>query len=234
MVKCPVCEENLPDPVLPSCYQCGWDFQHDITLVSALHEIPEKVRMEYIQRVSIAKRNWNERIEAIKRQTVPPEQEAEQKPIVTVEELKWGELLQRDPFETLEEFRQRLESRKQYLESRNPYPAGEARLLREEYDIETGRFPLQVTLAGWMERFSLPDKKYHITAERDLAREIYQAGEVHPLQARLVVRGKKLRLLEVNLHTPAALLPVENFIVAHSSSLLSGHEDSVESVAFSP
>ncbi len=58
---CPVCNFNLSDPLPPFCDQCGWDFKHDITLVPSIHEIPENIRSEYIQRLSIARRVWNER-----------------------------------------------------------------------------------------------------------------------------------------------------------------------------
>ena len=60
MANCPVCEKELPGPLPPSCEQCGWDLESDITLNVWVTEIPEQTRNRYTQRLAIAKRNWQE------------------------------------------------------------------------------------------------------------------------------------------------------------------------------
>jgi len=66
--QCPVCENNLPDPLPPFCEQCAWDLENDLTLVPTMHKIPEEVQRIYVQRLAIAKRVWSEKIEAIRKQ----------------------------------------------------------------------------------------------------------------------------------------------------------------------
>ena len=63
MGKCPVCEASIAEPVPSYCERCGWDLANDITLVTSVHEIPEKVRSDYLARVKIAKTNWSKQIE---------------------------------------------------------------------------------------------------------------------------------------------------------------------------
>ena len=80
--------------------------------------------------------------------------------------------LARDSFETVEEWAQRLESQL--------WIAGEARMLKDEYDIETGRFPLAwVKCEKWVRRLPLPLERYTLVLElsREAARTIYEDGD---------------------------------------------------------
>jgi len=63
MGKCPVCEASIAERMPPYCDRCSWDLANDITLLTSVHEIPEKVRSDYLARVKIAKANWSRQIE---------------------------------------------------------------------------------------------------------------------------------------------------------------------------
>ena len=67
MARCPVCEARIAEPVPPYCDRCGWDLANDITLVTSVHEIPEKVRSDYLARVKIARANWSRQRELEKK-----------------------------------------------------------------------------------------------------------------------------------------------------------------------
>ena len=69
MIQCPVCRTNMPTSVPVLCERCGWDLETDVTLVTSLHEIPEEVRKSYERRIEIARRNWNERVQALEKQS---------------------------------------------------------------------------------------------------------------------------------------------------------------------
>jgi len=78
MAECPVCGTSLLEPIPPVCEQCGWDLGNDITLVTSGHEIPQGITKNYQKRVEIAKRNWDERLQAIARQKELEKKLAEQ------------------------------------------------------------------------------------------------------------------------------------------------------------
>jgi len=79
----------------------------------------------------------------------------------------------RDPFETNEEFAERLSKRSWF--------AGSATLIKSGYDINTGKFPLELHYEPWVLPLSHADVS-HVIAPRDLARSIYEKGEKHPIQ----------------------------------------------------
>ena len=68
VIQCPVCRSDIPNSRLVVCERCGWDLETDVTLVISLHDIPEEVRKSYEMRVEIARRMWNERVQALERQ----------------------------------------------------------------------------------------------------------------------------------------------------------------------
>jgi len=78
MAQCPVCGIRIPEPITPFCGQCGWDLGNDITLMTSIGPIPERIRDDYQRRVEIARRNWNERLQAIARQKELEKKLAEQ------------------------------------------------------------------------------------------------------------------------------------------------------------
>lgn len=68
MQNCPVCDLRFKKPLPPFCPQCGWDLKNDLTIVPTIGNLPNSVVEEYRQRVKLARKNWNERVEFEKRQ----------------------------------------------------------------------------------------------------------------------------------------------------------------------
>lgn len=68
MQNCPVCNQKLPEPLLPFCPRCGWDLKNDLTLVPTVGDLPDSVVEEYRQRVALARKNWQERVAFEERQ----------------------------------------------------------------------------------------------------------------------------------------------------------------------
>jgi len=91
-------------------------------------------------------------------------------------------LLKRDPFETAQEFVARIEGQS--------YELGEAELLKDQYDIASHRFPIQVVkVAGWSvwAKESPEFRGAYIRLDRDAARALHGAGHRWPLLASLKV-----------------------------------------------
>ncbi len=216
MIKCPVCQSEVHKPVPPFCSRCSWDLKNDLTMGTFL-DLPDAVIEEYRQRVGIAVKNWNEKAELLKKQAEleeklrrmeaerkqkkvaesAPEPEAPKaagKPASKPSSAEYSEktavpLLKRDPFETLAEFEKR-------INEYPPVPAGMAELMKDEYDIQSGKFPLRVKWAEWMIK-ELPDSlqkndNLHVLAERDKARRIYEAGAKHCLFVCLKAFGERV------------------------------------------
>jgi len=227
--KCPICEIELPDPLPLFCSQCGWDLKNDLTLNIFL-DMPDSVIEEYKQRFAIARRNWNEKAEAVRekaelekrlkqleaamknRKTEPaPEKppKPESKPAPEkITNHDYSEktpvpALKRDPFETIDEFEKRIN---QYP----PVPAGTAELIKENYNITTGRFLLNVSWADWtknLEGFQqLSD--FYITAERDKARAIFEAGSKHCLFGGLKADKEYISVDAIELFALNHVIPV--------------------------
>ena len=168
---CPVCGHEQDQEKL-ECTCCGWDF-------SPLLGTPEQVEARQRERLDQAQAAWRQR-------RYNPELIPE---------------LERDPFETTEEFAARLAER--------PWYAGDFELRKAEYDIETGRFPLSIQLLQtWAKPWLDPAGSYSLNLPRDQARELYQRGATWPLYARLAVIGSKVSLSALVAVTPDGELPV--------------------------
>ncbi len=249
MKKCPVCEVKFTaKPISLFCEICGWDLDNDITMVSHLCEIPQECRKKYTARMKIAKAN-NKRYKLIEKQLIEFEQQhagwinktaddisvsskqtndkikGQKKNVLSEKELDNGDFLRRDPFETPEEFKERIE--------RLAFPAGNARLLKEEYDIQSGRFPLQVSWHKWLKPFDLPKEGLYIVVNRDMARSIYNSKKEYPLLVNLKVLGETTLPEKFKLDAFEQLLPV-SIIAFIKLFVLRGHEGEVNSVVFSP
>ena len=168
---CPVCGHEQDQEKL-ECTCCGWDF-------SPLLGTPDQVEARQRERIEQAQIAWRQR-------RYNPELIPE---------------LERDPFETTEEFAARLAER--------PWYAGDFELRKAEYDIETGRFPLSIQLLQtWAKPWLDPAGSYSLNLPRDQARELYQRGATWPLYARLAVIGSKVSLSALVAVTPDGELPV--------------------------
>ena len=110
--------------------------------------------------------------------------------------------LERDPFETPDEFAARLAER--------PWYVGDGELRKAEYDIESGRFPLSVQrLQTWTKSWVDPSGSYSLNLPRDQARDLYQLGATWPLYARLVVCETLVSLDSLGLMVLDREMPIE-------------------------
>lgn len=88
--------------------------------------------------------------------------------------------------------------------------SGGGELLKSEYDIETGCFPLGIrSPRPWANSLVDPDGSYSLHLPRDQARELYQRGVNWPLFARLAVNGSQVSLPALILVVPDGELLVE-------------------------
>jgi len=91
-------------------------------------------------------------------------------------------LLKRDPFETYQEFVERIKGQS--------FELGEAELLKDEYDLASHRFPIRVVkIADWS-LWAKESKEFrgaYIRLDRDAARALHGAGHRWPLMASLKV-----------------------------------------------
>ena len=171
-ITCPVCGFEQ-DRGTPDCTRCGWDF-------SPLLGAPEQVVALLRKRLDQARTAWWQR-------RYDPDLVPE---------------LERDPFETPDEFAARLTERLWYV--------GEGELLKAGYDIETGLFPLGIrSPKTWATPWVDPSLSYSLCLPRDQARRLYQCGAIWPICARLAVNGSQVSLTALVLVAPDGELPVE-------------------------
>jgi len=200
MAKCPVCEMRTENDNERLCLRCGWEFRH---VLGGMSREEEAV---YNRKLGICRGNW-QALQAGR--PGPPDTAEEKEPEPVSENALYSEKtpvpdLRRDPFETVEEFEARISRHK-------PVPAGKATLTKEKYDIETGRFPMEVSWEDWtrnVEGIPESDSDLHLIAERDLARAIYEASPVYSLFVRLRAVKKKVSVNGTELFTGNKALPV--------------------------
>ena len=120
--------------------------------------------------------------------------------------------LEHDPFETPDEFTARLAER--------PWYVGEGELLKAEYDIETGRFPLGIrSPRPWANPLVDPEGSFSLYLPRDQARELYQRGAKWPVYALLAVNGFQVSLADLVLLAPDCELPVETKVIGNHETM---------------
>lgn len=99
----------------------------------------------------------------------------------------------KDPFETCEEFNSR-------IKKIGLLNAGKARLIKEEYNIDTGEFPLEIEWFPWLvDKVFMDRDTYHISAERDFAKRIYKESEYYPVYIELDTIDKYVYVDKVSL-----------------------------------
>lgn len=145
-------------------------------------------------------------------------------------------LFGRDPFETREEFKQRLAHLFQY-----PLLVGHTTLTREWYDIQTQKFYLQVTWERWFEQLHFKINKIYLLLARQQAKYLCELEQIYPIYVRLrvvesvhetdypdvIIGVESIEIISVELqspvfhHTPPQLL-----------SSLQGHGNWARAVAF--
>jgi len=222
MAKCPVCEMQTENDNERLCLRCGWEFKY---ILGGMSQEEEAI---YNRKLEICRQNWHtlqalkNELQALKDQQKPPQANKPDPPDTTKQkeaepptESRPANALyseetpipdiRREPFETVEEFQERLSEHK-------PVPAGKATLIKEKYDIETGRFPIDVSWEDWTRNVrGIPgsDMDLYLIAERDLARAIYGAGPAYSLFVRLGAEGETVFAREPELSTGKGALPVK-------------------------
>jgi len=208
MAKCPVCEKRTENDNERLCPCCGWEFRY---IIGGLSREEEAV---YNRKLEISRQNW-QAIQAFKKQQKqqsrtdkpdPPDTAKKNEPAKALysEETPVPDL-RRDPFETAEEFQAR-------IGGHEPVPAGKATLIKEGYDIETSRFPVEVSWEDWTKSVNgVPDadRGPYVIADRDLARVIYEAGPAYRLFVRLRAAKEKVFVDRTELFTGDRALPVK-------------------------
>jgi len=213
MAKCPVCEKRTEDDNERLCPSCGWEFRYIIGNMSREEEAIYNMKLE------ICRRNW-QGFQALKkwqkqqtRADTPDQADTAEKEEPVAESGPENTLYSeetpapdfgRDPFEYSEEFEARMSGHK-------PVPAGKATLIKEKYDIETGRFPMEVSWADWtknVEGIPGSGSDLHVIAERDLARAVYEAGPAYSLFAKFKAEKEKVSVNAIELFTGNEALPV--------------------------
>jgi len=208
MAKCPVCEMQTENDNEKLCLRCGWEFKY---ILGGMSQEEEAI---YNRKLEICRQNW-QALQAFKKQKQPksdkpePPDTAKEKEPVTENTLYSEKTpvpdLTRDPFETVKEFQARISGHR-------PVPAGKATLIKEKYDIETGRFPMKVLWEDWTGNVGgMPDSNsdLHLIAERDLASAIYEVSSTYCLFLRLETEGEMVFAREPELSTEKGALPVK-------------------------
>lgn len=191
-MQCPVCKKNCAKSAT-FCARCAWAFRMYVGEAP-----PEEDR-----RLKIARRNWRIILTHLKSAAKPGKKNLSN-PSVTkksnqnIPESKYSPntpvpALQRDAFETVEAFHERITKHK-------PVLAGTAKLIKDRYDIDTGYFPLKIVLKKWAKPFERKGNETYIIADRDLAQAIYTSGPDHPVYAFLHAQGEKAVAQKIELY----------------------------------
>lgn len=99
-------------------------------------------------------------------------------------------VLERDPFETLDEFAAHLAERLWYV--------GDGELRKTGYNVENGFFPLCIqSPRTWALPLIGSNASFSLRLPRDQARDLYQRGATWPLYARLAVNGPRVSIADL-------------------------------------
>jgi len=194
IMKCPVCHSECPENS-PFCKICAWDFKIYIS------DISEQEKKIFIQKLQISQENWNA-LNLLKNQGRAKEKHSQKsshtttsntsfKPEATSHEKKSTDLeysdtttvpeLNRDPFETFEEFATR-------INNYPPVPAGKVKLIKKEFSFHIGEFPVEINWEEWTQKIKeLPSKKqsFCIHVSPEIAKKFYQSNESNTIFIKL-------------------------------------------------
>jgi len=241
-MKCPVCQtECVEDSQI--CIVCAWEFKIYVS------DISEQEKKLYQQKLEIAQKNWNElnilknkihlkekqnknasNTKIIKAQS----KQVANKPIVKkTTDLVYSEStkvpkLKRDPFETFEEFQDR-------IINHPPVPTGKVKLIKEEYSFKIGEFSLEIEWDEWFQNFdeltsdksnnrknnkSLKEEKFclhgppkeekfclHVPP--NISKELYQSNQLYTLFIKLTFKDDAPVLDTIELFWKNQAFPVE-------------------------
>jgi len=206
MKDCPVCEKNDISERETFCSQCRWKFIFWATSPSSAEQ--EK----YDKRIGVARKRWllTQKMQKIKR---AGSFQSEPEKIQLKREQNKYEIsrevpdFERDVFETLDEYQKR-------LEISLPVACGDAELIRDKYDIGSGRFPLKIRWYEWFKnsnkmRDAAKKDGYQLMVKRDTARSLYEANNVHPVFATFRVHAAHLVIERLDLVCGDSLFSVQ-------------------------
>jgi len=180
IMRCPVCNATCAEND-NTCQRCHWEFEIFISDISehtknAKHKKLRIAQQKWKKRVLLAKKKKKEQMVANQPQSSAPKtnhhQYSDKTPVPE---------LNRDPFETFEEFAER-------INNYPPIPAGKVKLIKKDYSFHIGEFPIQVTWDDWTKNIKgMPSIKqtFCIHVSPDLAQQLYQSNESHTLFIKL-------------------------------------------------
>ena len=182
-MKCPVCNTKCNDNK-QFCQICAWEFSIWVS------EISDEERNLYNQKLKIAQNNWQKlkqmakKLQALEQNPVKTTQQPKNQQPVKPASANPQDLLL-DPFETEDEYRSR-------IQNYGAIKAGTAKLIKEKYDIKTGKFPIGIKKDKWITDNYLFDchAPPYIIAKRDIARDIFQKSQEYPVIVHLDVHKR--------------------------------------------
>lgn len=113
--------------------------------------------------------------------------------------------INKDPFETISEFCAR-------IEAYPPVHAGRGKLIKKEYKVETGVFPLKIEWEKWVENLDSSGRSTvfpYVVANRDAVKSIFESGPTYPVFVNLKTKGTQVVLRSTKLATPDAILKIK-------------------------
>jgi len=201
-MKCPVCNTKCNDNT-QICQICAWEFSIWVS------EISDEQRNLYNQKLKIAQNNWKKlkqmekKLQALDQNPVKTTHQPQKQKAVKPASANPPDLLL-DPFETEDEYRSR-------IQNYGAIKAGTAKLIKDKYDIKTGKFPVEIKKDKWITEHDL----FHcydpfIMAERDIARDIYNKSHEYPVFVHLEVHNRKLYCKSILLDTNQKQFEINN------------------------
>jgi len=179
-MQCPVCKAKCSEND-NTCQRCHWEFEIFIS------DISEHTQNDYHKKLSIAQEKWKKRVSLIqKKGNVEKKAPTEPKAQVISNKLPHSDKtpvpeLNRDPFETFEEFADR-------INNSPPVPSGKVKLIKKDFSFYIGEFPVEINWAEWTQNIKeMPSKEqsYCIHVSPDIAEQLYQSNDSHTLFIKL-------------------------------------------------
>jgi len=138
-MQCPVCNAKCSEND-NTCQRCHWEFEIFIS------DISEHTQNNYHKKLRIAQENWKKRVYLPKKKQMI-ENKPESLPTSQLKtNLQYSDKtpvpeLKRDPFETFEEFAER-------INNYPPVPAGKVKLIKKDYSFHIGEFPVEIKMTA--------------------------------------------------------------------------------------
>jgi len=201
-MKCPVCNTKCNDNT-QICQICAWEFSIWVS------EISDEQRNLYNQKLKIAQNNWQKlkqmekKLQALEQNPVKTTHQPKKQQPVKPASANPPDLLL-DPFETEDEYRSR-------IQNYGPIKAGTGKLIKEKYDIKTGKFPIEIKKDKWItDNYLFDCHDPYIIAKRDIARDIYQKSQEYPIIVHLDVHNRTVYTKSIQLNANQIQFEVQN------------------------